>query len=392
MDADQFKDSPSGTLIPTIGNQMAFVPNPLPPIIDYSEIALPLAQAMQALGELNAMGRSMTNPMLVIRPLQRKEALLSSAMEGTYTTANALVLAEADDDANVDAPTIEVRNYTRAFEAADKMRREVPISNRLIKETHRVLLSQVSSHRGINKHPGEYKNQQNFIGGYNRKIEDARFVPPPPAETELAMAELEKYINRQDNGGIPPIIDAALIHYQFETIHPFADGNGRVGRILIPIYLMEVGVLDSPLLYLSPAVEGQKDSYVDLMLDVSKNGSWTPWIKFFLSLVTQSCNAAQKTFIDLDVLRRIFSAKISAAKGSARLVTIANELFISPVISIPETAKRCSISYPSAKGLIERLVDLEILTELDDSSNPKLYICWPVIDLSEGQSLSIPNP
>jgi Fic family protein len=392
MDAGQFKDSPSGTLIPTIANQMAFVPNPLPPIIDYSEIALPLAQAMQAIGELNAMGRSMTNPMLVIRPLQRKEALLSSAMEGTYTTANALVLAEADKDANVDAQTIEVRNYTRAFEAADKMRREIPISNRLIKETHRVLLSQVSSYRGINKHPGEYKNQQNFIGGYNRKIEDARFVPPPPAETELAMAELEKYINRQNDGGIPPIIDAALIHYQFETIHPFADGNGRVGRILIPIYLMEVGVLASPLLYLSPAVEGQKDSYVDLMLDVSKNGSWTPWIKFFLNLVTQSCNAAQKTFNDLEMLRRIFSAKISSAKGSARLVTIANELFISPVISIPETATRFSVSYPSAKGLIERLVDLEILTELSDSSNPKLYICWPVIDLSEGKSPSFPNP
>jgi Fic family protein len=384
MDAAQFKDSPSGTLIPTIANQMAFVPHPLPPIINYSELAIPLAQAMQAIGELNAMGRGMANPMLVIRPLQRKEALLSSAMEGTYTTANALVLAEANENANVDAETIEVRNYTRAFEAANKMRQDIPISNRLIKETHRILLAQVSSHRGINKHPGEYKNQQNYIGGGNRKIEDARFVPPPPAETELAMAELERYMNRLENNGIPPIIDAALIHYQFETIHPFADGNGRVGRILIPIYLMEVGVLASPLLYLSPAVEGQKDSYVDLMLEVSRTGAWTPWIKFFLDLVTQSCNAAQRTFDQLEMLRRDFTSKISSAKGSARLVTIANELFISPVISIPDTAAKLEVSYPSAKALIERLVELKILTELENTSNPKYYICWPIIDLSEG--------
>ncbi len=384
MDASQFKDSPSGTLIPTIASQMAFVPNPLPPTIDFAELAMPLAQAMQAIGELNAMGRSMANPMLVIRPLQRKEALLSSSMEGTYTTANALALAEADVDALVDEPTIEVRNYTRAFEAADRMRHEIPISNRLIKETHRVLLSQVSSQRGVNKRPGEYKSQQNYIGGRNRKIEDARFVPPPPAETETAMAELEKYINKDSANGIPPIIDAALIHYQFETIHPFADGNGRVGRILIPIYLMQVGVLARPLLYLSPAVEGQKDAYVDLMLDVSKTGNWTPWIKFFLDLVTQSCNAAQNTFTALEFMRQDFGRKISAAKGSARLVTIANELFISPVISIPETAKKLKVSYPSAKALIERLIELGILKELENTSNPRLYICWQVVDLSEG--------
>jgi Fic family protein len=385
MDASQFIDSPSGTLIPTISNLMAFVPNPLPPLLDYAALAMPLAEAMQALGELNAIGRGMTNPMLVIRPLQRKEALLSSSMEGTYSTANALALADADENAKVDESTIEVRNYIRAFEAAEKLRQDIPISNRMIKEIHRILLSQVSGQRGVSKRPGEYKNQQNFIGGSSRKIEDARFVPPPPAETETAMAELERHINRLEAGGIPPIIDAALIHYQFETIHPFADGNGRVGRILIPIYLMQVGVLTGPLLYLSPSVDGRKDDYVDKMLAVSRDGNWTGWITFFLEMVTLSCKSAFKTFADLEILRQDYRTRISESKGSARMMMIVDELFISPVISVPQVAARISVTYPAAKMVVDRLVGLGILAEMESTSNPKFFYSWPIVDLSDGQ-------
>jgi Fic family protein len=364
---------------------MAFVPSPLPPVIDYAALAIPLAEAMQTLGELNAIGRGMTNPMLVIRPLQRKEALLSSSMEGTYSTANALALADADENAKVDESTIEVRNYIRAFEAAEKLRQDIPISNRMIKEIHRILLSQVSSQRGVSKRPGEYKNQQNFIGGSSRKIEDARFVPPPPAETESAMAELEKYINRLEAGGIPPIIDAALIHYQFETIHPFADGNGRVGRILIPIYLMQVGVLTGPLLYLSPSVDGRKDDYADKMLEVSRDGNWTGWITFFLEMVTLSCKSAFKTFADLEILRQDYRTRISESKGSARMMMIVDELFISPVISVPQVAARLSVTYPAAKMVVDRLVGLGVLAELQSTSNPKFFYSWPIVDLSDGQ-------
>jgi Fic family protein len=385
MDPAQFKDSPSGTLIPTIANQMAFVPNPLPPTLDFAALAMPLAESMQSLGELNAIGRSLTNPMLIIRPLQRKEALLSSSMEGTYSTANALALADADENANVDESTIEVRNYIRAFEAAEKLSDEIPISNRMIKEIHRVLLSQVSSNRGASKRPGEYKNLQNFIGGANRKIEDARFVPPPPAETETAMAELERHINRLDSAGIPPIIDAALIHYQFETIHPFADGNGRVGRILIPIYLMQIGLLTGPLLYLSPSVDGRKDDYVDKMLAVSRDGDWTAWIVFFLEMVTLSCRSAFKTFTELESLRQDYRNRISDSKGSARMMTIVDELFISPVISIPQVAERINVTYPAAKMIVDRLLGLGILAELETTSNPKFFFSKQIVDLSDGQ-------
>ncbi|MER9299480.1 Fic family protein [Mesorhizobium sp. M0621] len=372
-------------MVPTIAGQMAFVPNPLPPEIDYSALALPLAEAMKAIGELNGAGRGLANPALVIRPLQRKEALLSSSMEGTYTTANALAIAELEGDSKVDDSTIEVRNYVRAFEAANEMRHELPISNRMIKQTHMVLLSGARSDRGANKRPGQYKDQQNFIGGRNRQIENARFIPPPPAEAETAMAALEQYLNRENRGATPPIIDAALFHYQFETIHPFADGNGRVGRILVPIFLMQERVLERPLLYLSPAVEGRKDDYVDLMLAVSRDGEWTAWIGFFLEMIINSCRAAGATLAALEIMRQDFRQRISEVRSSARLMTIVDELFISPATSIPRIAEKLAITYPAARNAVDRLIEFGILDEVDNTSNPKLFICWPILDLSEGR-------
>lgn len=391
MNPDEFRHSPAGRLVPTVAGQFAFVPAPLPPQLDFAKLVMPIASAMQAIGELNAAGRGLANPSLVIRPLQRREALLSSSMEGTYTTADALALAEADGDADVDASTIEVKNYITAFQEAERLRKELPLSNRLIKTVHRILLSAATAERGGNKRPGEYKNQQNFIGGRNRQIENARFVPPPPAETETAMAELERHLNRFDRAGIPAIVDAALFHYQFETIHPFADGNGRVGRILIPIYLMQEGVLENPLLYLSPSVEGRKDDYVDLMLAVSSDGAWTDWIAFFLEMVTASCRSASSTIRDLEAMRSDFRQRISERRSSARILTIVDELFARPVTSIPKIASLLGITYPAAKSSVDRLIELGILDELTSTSNPKRFICWPIVELSEGRARRIAN-
>ncbi|MDN2582726.1 Fic family protein [Aquibium sp. ELW1220] len=391
MDLEAFRRSPTGRLVPTVAGQFAFVPATLPPPLDFAKLVMPLAEAMQAIGELNAAGRSLANPSLVIRPLQRREALLSSSMEGTYTTADALALAVADDGAEVDASTIEVRNYITAFQVAERLLKELPLSNRLIKTVHRTLLSAVGRERGANKRPGEYKDQQNFIGGRNRQIENARFVPPPPIETESAMAELERYLNRLDRAGIPAIVDAALFHYQFETIHPFADGNGRVGRILIPIYLMQEGVLENPLLYLSPAVEGRKDDYVDLMLAVSREGAWTDWIAFFLEMVTASCRSASSTIRELEAMRSDFRQRISERRSSARVLTIVDDLFARPVTSIPQIANLLGVTYPAAKSAVDRLVELGILDELQTTSNPRRFICWPIVDLSEGRARRLPD-
>ncbi len=216
------------------------------------------------------------------------------------------------------------------------------------------------------------------------------------------MADLERYIHRHNRGGIPPIIDAALIHYQFEAIHPFADGNGRVGRILVPIHLMNVGVLDRPLLYVSPAAEGRKDDYVELLLNVSKTGDWTTWIEFFLQLIVASCEKASETIAELERLRNEYRRRISTGRMSARLLMLADHLFMTPVITIPRAAELLGVTYPAAKNAIERLIELEILEELflaslhvfDDPTNlphhPKRFICRAVVTLSGGAQSTNP--
>lgn len=383
MNPAEFKDSSAGTLIPTIKGEYAFVPKPLPPTVDHNAIIGPLSEALMAIGELNASGRRIADPYLVIRPLQRLEARLSSALEGTYTTADALALAEADESAAVSDDTREVRNYIRAFDYAKTALEELPISNRLIKGVHRTLLSNVHGERGGNKRPGEFKDQQNFIGGRGRRIKDARFIPPPPRETEDAMADLERYINRPDGSRASALVDTALIHYQFETIHPFGDGNGRVGRILIPIYLLSIGVLHAPLLFISPAIDGRKDEYVDRMLDVSKRGDWANWFCFFLDVVARSARSATSTIDRLEALRRDFQDRIARSGGSARFGVVADSLFVSPVVTIPKVAELMGVTYPAAQNAVKRLTEQEILVPIEGRGQPRRFISWAVIDASE---------
>lgn len=383
MNKQEFIDSPSGTIIATIKNQSAFIPNPLPPVIDYPSIINLQEKAAIAIGELNKAGNQLENPYLVIRPLQRQEALMSSSMEGTYTTASALVLADADEDKYVDAAALEVRNYIRAFNYAEDQLDNIPLSNRLIKGVHQTLLQNLPQGRGANMRPGEFKDSQNFIGGQGRDIEKARFIPPPPNETIEAMGLLEKYLNRDNPAGITPLIDVALFHYQFETIHPFNDGNGRVGRIMIPIFLMSKGVIDKPLLFVSPSVEGRKDEYVDSMLDVSKTGNWNGWIKFFLQALIDACEAATKTIARLIALRDDFRTRMANAKMSAKNIMIADQLFISPVLSVPDAADLMKVTYASAKNTVDKMIELEILSELDFTSQPKQFICLDVLKATD---------
>jgi len=302
MEEKDFIATTTGKLVPTNFNAKAFIPSSLPPNLNMSELTMPLAEAMQAIGELKGASRRLSNPYILVRPLQRQEALTSSAMEGTFTTDDNLILAEAGLDSKTDTASIEVRNYLRALQQALKSLQDekLPISHRMIKQAHRTLLSGVGTMRGANKRPGEYKTEQNAIGG--NRIENARFVPAPPNFTQGCMDELEKYINREnlENESIgQALIDMALAHYQLETIHPFADGNGRVGRMLISLMAVERNLFDMPLLYLSPALESRKDEYIDLMYNVSSRGDWTSWIQFFLKIV---CISANQTIATIDKL------------------------------------------------------------------------------------------
>ena len=288
MEQNGFGKTATGTLIPTIGGRKAFVPQKLPPVLDLNPVAEQLSAASQAIGELRGIGRGMANPMLLIRPLQRREAVSSSGMEGTYTTLSDLFLFEAGaGDAGKREDNREVYNYVRGLETAIDQLDALPISSRLLRNAHRLLLDGVATHRGAAVDAGELKRDQNWIGGTGR-IETARFIPPPPMQAADALDDLAKFINRVDRGGIPPLIDAALAHYQFETIHPFADGNGRVGRMLITLILIQSDTLRQPLLYMSPWLERHKDRYIDLMYEVSRKGEWLPWLSFFLEAVTES--------------------------------------------------------------------------------------------------------
>ncbi|NNJ76301.1 MAG: Fic family protein, partial [Anderseniella sp.] len=228
MNYNEFANSDSGQLVTTIERQMAFVPNPLPPKIDMQPIAVALGDAMQAIGELKGACRRLQNPYMLVNPLQRREALTSSAMEGTYTSADKLAILEAADGIATDESTREVLNYINALRGALLSLPKMPICHCLIKEAHFRLLQGLSDNRGVQKRPGEYKNTQNWIGALH--IQEARYIPPPALETQKCMDDLESYINRESRNDLPFLIEAALVHYQFEAIHPFADGNGRLGR------------------------------------------------------------------------------------------------------------------------------------------------------------------
>jgi Fic family protein len=257
----------------------------------------------------------------------------------------------------------------------------IPVSWRMMRQAHATLLSGLSKHRGADKRPGELKVHQNFIGG--RSIEEARFIPPPPNDAQLAMADLEKYINIE-TARFPPIIDLALIHYQFETIHPFADGNGRVGRILVPIILMQKGLLDKPILYVSPYIEEHKDQYIDLLYKVSRTGAWDEWIRFFLMAVRESCAETIVTIDRLFNLHREYRERAHNVSRSATTIKIVDSLFERPVLSIPDAANVASVTYPAAAAAVAKLVKAGILRVMRSETQPKRFIAPEVVMISAG--------
>lgn len=379
MEQNGFGAEATGILVPTIGDRKAFLPNPLPPVpLDLNPVAGQLAAASQAIGELRGIGRSIANPMLLIRPLQRREAVSSSGMEGTYTTLSDLFLFEAGaGDASKKEDNREVLNYVRALAGAIAELGELPISSRLLRNAHGILLEGVARHRGAAVDAGELKRDQNWIGGSGR-IETARFIPPPPREAADALDELAKYVNRQDRGGIPPLIDAALAHYQFETIHPFADGNGRVGRMLITLMLIEGDVLRQPLLYMSPWLERQKDRYIDLMFEVSRRGDWIPWISFFLEAVIESAKSTISVVERLQDLHARYRERFQTARRSALIPRIIDLAFEQPAMTITDIAEQIGVTYQAASNNAAILVKAGVATEF--GSHPKVIIFEEILE------------
>lgn len=387
MKKAEFQAEATGKLVLTPYGVPAFVPNPLPPAIDFAKLSMPLMKAAQAIGELNGASRRLTNPYILVRPLQRREALTSSAMEGTFTTADELLLADAGIDERPDQASLEVRNYLRALSETMNMlqNQALPICHKMIKRAHEILLARVGSYRGANRSPGQYKQDQNAIGGVGRGIENARFVPPPPKESENCMDELEAYINREDQDAIPPLIDLALVHYQLETIHPFSDGNGRVGRMLVSLMAVERKILDSPLLYVSPELENRKDEYIDLMLRVSTHGEWTEWLKFFLEVIEKSARASISVIDRLLTLQSEYREKVTLASRSANAVALVDRLFDAPIVTVRDVQNEFGVTYRAARNTIDKLIEQEILVEIS-GHYPTVFIAPKIMRVADSDT------
>jgi Fic family protein len=383
MDADAFRNSPSGRLIPTIENCFAFLPNPLPPQgLDLAPFAPLLERASRALGELGGLGRTLPNPALLINPFARAEAIASSRIEGTVTSPHELLMLELTaGEGNARSDTREVDNYNRALRHGLKRVAELPVSKRLLNELHAILLDGVATDRGARIMPGEFKRTQNWIGG--RTIRNARFVPPPPAESEAALDDLEKFINRERES-LPLLVKLAMVHYQFEAIHPYPDGNGRVGRLLIPLVLCQQKAISQPLFYLSPYFERRYDQYIDLMLEISRTGAWSAWISFFLTGAETVSLGAIKKVTRLQDLRQEYMARVGRARSSGLLPTLVDALFTIPAITVPKAASGLGISYNAAKNNLGKLAELGIIeAERFRDDNTTWYFAYEIMAIAE---------
>ena len=368
----------------TIGGALAFVPHPLPPDLDQARLLPVLAEAAESIGELRGIGRTLPNAYLLVRPLQRREAVASSNIEGTYTNLSDLFMFEAGADDKARPPdTREVANYVKALEASITRLKDIPVSLRLIREAHALLMSGTKQDRGAKIVPGEFRTEQNWIGSRRDTVKTARFVPPPPDAMQQALNDLENYINEDD--GLHPLIRLALIHYQFETIHPFPDGNGRVGRLLIPLVLHERGVLTQPLLYLSPYLEKHRDAYIDALYEVSRTGAWIEWIQFFLRTVVAQCRDTIQRVQHLQELQVAYRARLRKAHGSMHVLTLADRLFESPFITVPRAQKLLGLTYRGAQLNVEKLVAAGVLVELPES-HPKFYVAAEILELVQREA------
>lgn len=382
MDITAFR-APTGRLVSTIQGQSAFVPNPLPPTVDIAPILQLASEADQHLGELRGIGQFLPNPYLLIRPLQRREAIASSNIEGTYTSLSDLLILESGiSEGRSSTDTLEVLNYIEALQIGMNALDELPISNRLISRLHAGLMARLPRSRSGPLPPGDYRRDQNFIGG-SRDIAKSRFNPPPPSCHMECMAELEQFINSEHMGQLPALVFVSLIHYQFETIHPFPDGNGRVGRILIPLILKSRGIMEQPLLYMSQYFEDNRDEYIDLMLDVSRLGHWENWIEFFLRGVVESCVNTINTIQQVRDLQEDYRQRCQQARSSALLTQIVDQLFFRPVVTVPYVRDLTNTSYTAAQNNVNRLIEYGILVEIPSSRRLKIFVASELVRLFE---------
>lgn len=363
----------------------AFVPDPLPPDPPLEldgQFLQTLEAASLALGGLNATSALIPDKALFIYAYVRKEAVLSSQIEGSRSSLADLLLSEVAEAPGVPVDDLtEVSNYVAAMEhGLERMRNGFPLSNRLLREMHVILLS---SGRGSHLHPGEFRTSQNWIGG--RRPGEADFVPPPHHLVTGCMGDLENFIHAADDG-MPILLRAGIAHLQFETIHPFLDGNGRVGRLLIALMLCHAGALQDPVLYLSLYLKRHRSVYYQMLDRVRRTGDWERWLMFFLDGVRETADEAVNTTLRLS---RLFSSDRDLIRQGGRRAVSAMQmheaLMAQPILSLSDAAQRTQLSFRAASGAIRALIELNIVREITGQRRNRLFVYDAYLSiLSEG--------
>jgi Fic family protein len=381
MDPLKFSSSSSGKVVRMPQGYWAFLPAPLPPRLDYSPaLVTALSTADRAMGELKGLGGSLTNSHLLIRPLTHREAVLSSRIEGTRASLDDLFAYEANQLSFFEpgSDVHEVHNYVRALEYGLERVLTLPVSLHLIREVHAKLTEGV---RGDVFTPGEFRRTQNWIGPAGSTLETAPYVPPPVDEMLRALGVLENFIH--EPSALPPLLRLGLIHYQFEAIHPFLDGNGRLGRLLIALLLSAWELLPQPLLYLSAYFESNRLAYYDLLLAVSQRGAWEEWLIYFLEGVRVQSQDAVMKIGRLQSLRSEYQAQIQSRRAPARLLRVVDLLFAGPVLTARQVESELGIPFPGAQRLIDQLIQLGILREVTGGKRNRVYRSDPVFAILE---------
>jgi Fic family protein len=371
-----------GKLVRNLSGDWCFVPGPLPDKLSWTdELVSALSAADRAMGQLAGVGQRLPNPALLVRSFLRREAALSSRIEGTQAELKDLVLFDQTQSAEQRAPDVrEVDNNFRALEWGLEQVRHRPISLGLIREMHQILLQGV---RGENKTPGRFRSVQAHIGR-TTNIAEATFVPAPPHAIGPAMEQLEQFI--QSPSLLPPLVRVAMIHYQFEAIHPFADGNGRIGRVLILLLLCTEKILPVPLLNPSAFLERRRTEYYRHLLRVSQRGTWNEWVTFFAQGVAQEASDAMDRVQELDRLRNEYQRRVQTARASALLPKLVDQLFINPAITTNRVAEALGVQFSSAQKTIDKLVSAGIVKELTGQKRNRIYLATELLAAIQGKA------
>jgi Fic family protein len=361
----------------------AFVPKglpPDPPLVWDNRLQTLLSEADQALARLDGISETLPNPDLFIAMFLKKEALISSQIEGTQASMKGILEFEANFPTGEDINEIrEVLNYIRAMDKGLAILKEGPIRIELIKTIHRIL---IEGTRESDRQPGEFRTIQNYIGRKGGSIYEADYIPPPPDRVEDLMKNLEAFITSRDE--IPRLVKVALIHSQFETIHPFLDGNGRMGRLLITFYLCEEGILQKPLLYMSIYLNRHKPEYMQILNNTRTEGDLENWVKFFLRGVVEVSRDATMAAKEIILLREdVVNKLIEHDIGGNKAIKLVYSLFQQPIISISDVARSLPVSNPTALKLVDKLEEIGILTEITGKQRFKRYLFSDYIAIIE---------